>query len=93
MAPPSPNTTRGHLWEIAPIPILQLLHWFELPASVTTILSPHRVYRVVLISPSLPQALTVVTVRDFVVLIRQLCERLLSGSSVAAVRAVGHADG
>jgi len=25
MAPPSPNTTRGHLWEIAPVPILQLL--------------------------------------------------------------------
>ena len=25
MAPPSPNTARGHLWEIAPVPILQLL--------------------------------------------------------------------
>ena len=25
MAPPSPNTTRGDLWEIAPVPILQLL--------------------------------------------------------------------
>jgi len=25
MAPPSPNTTGGHLWEIAPVPILQLL--------------------------------------------------------------------
>ena len=30
MAPPSPNTARGHLWEIAPVPILQLLLTFNI---------------------------------------------------------------